>query len=90
VLLGLSLCAALAGGWGYWQESYVKGQETCTRCGLRRDVDRRGRFWFRSEPHASRLTPEPTVACSGHVWVEGGCWREDGMGIYRAPVVVKR
>ena len=90
MLLGLSLCAAIVGGWIYWQESYVEGQETCNHCGLHRDVDRRGPFWFLSEPYASRMTPEPVAACSDHVWVRGGCWREGGVYAYLAPVVVKR
>lgn len=90
VLLGLSLCAALIGGWIYWEQSYVDGQETCSVCGLHRDVDRRGPFWFRSEPYASRMTPEPLAACSEHTWVKGGCWREDGGFSRYAAVVVKR
>lgn len=91
MLLGSSLCAALVGGWIYWQESYVEGEESCTQCGLCRDVDRRGPFWFRSEPYASLMTPKPIAACSDHVWVKVGCWQQDGgWSRYAAPVVVKR
>lgn len=74
MLLGLFLVAAPIAGWGYWQESYVEGQEVCRVCGLHRDVDRRGPFWFRSAPYPSRTTTT-VAACSDHVWARSGGWR---------------
>lgn len=90
VLIGLALCAVLLGGSNYWMASYVDGQETCSACGLLRDVDRRGPIWFRSEPYASRMLAKPAASCPDHDWVKSGCWREDGSWIRYAAVVPNR
>lgn len=90
VCIGLALAVIVLGAEGYWQSSYVEGQEACTACERRRDVDRRGPFWFRSEPFAVRSTPRPISACSGHSWVKVGCWRQDGGLAYHSWSVAGR
>lgn len=79
VLLGSSLAVLPISGLAGWQASYVSGQETCTSCGLCRNVDRRGPLWFETEPFvppfSRRPDPLPTD-CLAHHWTRSGCWIE--------------
>lgn len=75
LLVGVLLAAGVVVGWIYWHQSYVHGVESCVRCDVRREVDRRGPFWIRSDPESRAVASEP---CRAHSWVPTGCWEQDG------------
>lgn len=80
VALGLALAGLALGGFIYWNVSYVHGSQECARCHWQRSVDRRGPFWFVSEPSApARAERSAEVACAEHDWKRVGCWFEGGM-----------
>lgn len=92
VFVGLALVVLFFAGLLYWNQSYVHGEESCTRCGRERTVDRRGPFWFRSRVHlvGDVAGAQPEVECA-HEWQRVGCWQVDGgFSLYGAPHVTLR
>jgi tetratricopeptide (TPR) repeat protein len=90
IALGLALAVLALGTGAYWLASYLHGEEICIRCGVERDVDRRGPITWRSDPRASPYSSDSSLTeCATHVWSRIGCW-ERGRATERCatPVVL--
>ena len=77
VLLGSALGAAAVGGVVHWWPTFEHGSEVCVRCGVEREVDRKGPLRSYSDPRPSRLRAwmEADISeCAEHSWMRSGCW----------------
>lgn len=88
-MLGLGLAAGVLWASHAFLLSLASGLEVCGRCGVERDSERVGPFWFRSQVRPARSPGwrERGVApCAEHDWKRSGCWKLDGGYHYLAPV----